>query len=58
MQLLAKDFPFPLLGLIHLSNRIRVWRPMGGISRAQVSVRVHNLQPHPKGNLRCVDHPR
>ena len=50
MQLLtAKDFPFPLLGLIHLRNRIHVLRPMGGISRAQVSVRVHNLQPHPKG---------
>jgi acyl dehydratase len=50
MQLLtAKDFPFPLLGLIHLSNRIRVLRPMGGISRAQVSVRVTNLQAHPKG---------
>ncbi|MDI2142815.1 MULTISPECIES: MaoC/PaaZ C-terminal domain-containing protein [unclassified Pseudomonas] len=50
MQLLtAKDFPFPLLGLIHLSNRIRILRPMGGISRAQISVRVHNLQPHPKG---------
>ncbi|MFJ5255377.1 MaoC family dehydratase [Pseudomonas sp. NPDC088414] len=50
MQLLtAKEFPFPLLGLIHLSNRIRVLRPMGGISRAQVSVRVHNLQPHAKG---------
>ena len=50
MQLLtAKDFPFPLLGLIHLRNRIRVLRPMGGISRAQVSVRVHNLQSHPKG---------
>jgi acyl dehydratase len=50
MQLLtAKEFPFPLLGLIHLSNRIRVLRPMGGINRAQISVRVHNLQPHPKG---------
>ncbi|PTS98592.1 MaoC/PaaZ C-terminal domain-containing protein [Pseudomonas sp. HMWF006] len=50
MQLLTeKDFPFPLLGLIHLSNCIRVVRPMGGISRAQVSVRVLNLQPHPKG---------
>lgn len=50
MQLLtAKDFPFPLLGLIHLSNRIRVLRPMGGISHAQVSVRVTNLQAHPKG---------
>jgi acyl dehydratase len=50
MQLLtAKAFPFPLLGLIHLSNRIRVLRPLGGITRAQVSVRVQNLQPHPKG---------
>jgi acyl dehydratase len=50
MQLLtARDFPFPLLGLIHLSNRIRVLRPLGGISRAQVSVRVRNLRPHPKG---------
>jgi acyl dehydratase len=50
MQLLtAKDFPFPLLGLIHLSNRIRVLRPMGGVSRVRVSVRVQNLQPHAKG---------
>lgn len=50
MQLLtAKDFPFPLLGLIHLSNRIRVWRPMGGLNRVRVSVQVQNLQPHAKG---------
>ncbi|WP_433738506.1 MaoC family dehydratase [Pseudomonas putida] len=50
MQLLtAKEFPFPLLGLIHLSNRIRVLRPMGGLNRARVSVKVQNLQPHAKG---------
>lgn len=50
MQLLtAKDFPFPLLGLIHLSNRIRVLRPMGGVSEARVSVHVENLQGHAKG---------
>lgn len=50
MQLLtAKDFPFPLLGLIHLSNRIRIFRPMGGLHRARVSVQVRNLQPHAKG---------
>lgn len=50
MQLLtAKDFPFPLLGLIHLSNRIRVLRPLGGINRVRVSVQVQNLQPHAKG---------
>ncbi|VVM85979.1 hypothetical protein PS645_02521 [Pseudomonas fluorescens] len=47
--LTAKDFPFPLLGLIHLSNRIRLIRPMGGVHRARVSVRVVNLQPHAKG---------
>ncbi|WP_260958772.1 MaoC family dehydratase [Pseudomonas citri] len=50
MQLLtARDFPFPLLGLVHLSNRIRVLRPMGGISQVRASVHVENLQPHPKG---------
>ena len=50
MQLLtASNFPFPLLGLIHLSNRIRVLRPLGGVSRARVSVQVQNLQPHAKG---------
>ncbi|WP_150713913.1 MaoC family dehydratase, partial [Pseudomonas fluorescens] len=50
MQLLtASDFPFPLLGLIHLGNRIRVLRPMGGVNRARVSVQVQNLQPHAKG---------
>lgn len=50
MQLLTdKEFPFPLLGLVHLSNRIRVLRPLGAVSRAQVSVRVYNLQAHAKG---------
>ena len=50
MQLLtAKEFPFPLLGLIHLNNRIRVLRPMGGVGRVRVSVQVQNLQPHAKG---------
>ncbi len=49
MQLLtARDFPFPLLGLIHLSNRIRVLRPMGAVSRAQVSVHVQNLNLTPR----------
>lgn len=50
MRLLTtREFPFPLLGLIHLSNRIRVLRPMGGVSRVRVSVQVQNLQPHAKG---------
>jgi len=50
MQLLtAGDFPFPLLGLIHLSNTIRVLRPMGNVSSVRVGVQVGNLQPHAKG---------
>jgi acyl dehydratase len=50
MQLLtSKAFPFPLLGLVHLRNRIRLLRPLGGISGVLVSVHVENLQPHEKG---------
>jgi len=52
MQLLTThDFPFPLLGLVHLRNRIRVLRPMGGVSQVQASVHVENLRPHSKGAL-------
>lgn len=47
--LTAPQFPFPLLGLVHLSNRIRVFRPMGGVSEVRVSVHTRNLQPHAKG---------
>jgi acyl dehydratase len=50
MQLMtAKDFPFPLLGLIHLANRITVHRPLGGVSKVYIGVHAHNLQPHAKG---------
>lgn len=50
MQLLTeRDFPFPLLGLIHLGNTIRVLRPMGNVSSVRVGVQVRNLQPHAKG---------
>ncbi|WP_136478295.1 MaoC family dehydratase [Pseudomonas sp. DG56-2] len=50
MQLLTdKTFPFPLLGLVHLHNSIRVVRPLGGISRLRFSVYVDNLQAHEKG---------
>ena len=50
MQLLTdKHFPFPLLGLIHLSNRIRIHRPLGGVSELSVGVHAQNIKPHPKG---------
>ncbi|MDB5982024.1 MAG: Acyl dehydratase, partial [Pseudomonas sp.] len=50
MQLMTeRSFPFPLLGLIHLANRIKTLRPLGGLGQVQVSVHVANLQPHAKG---------
>ncbi|SDV05872.1 MaoC family dehydratase [Pseudomonas mucidolens] len=50
LQLLtAKHFPFPLLGLVHLRNRMRILRPLGAVSEVQVSVHAQNLQPHAKG---------
>lgn len=50
MQLLtAHDFPFPLLGLVHLHNAIQVLRPLGGIDGLRFAVYADNLQPHEKG---------
>ncbi|AZF08892.1 putative (3R)-hydroxyacyl-CoA dehydratase HtdX [Pseudomonas sp. R2-37-08W] len=50
MQLLTdKAFPFPLLGLIHLSNRIRLHRPLGSVSELTVGVYACDLKPHAKG---------
>ncbi len=50
MRLLTDPrFPFPLLGLVHLENRIRVLRPLGGLGPFTASVQVDDLQPHEKG---------
>ncbi|KQQ54960.1 acyl dehydratase [Pseudomonas sp. Leaf127] len=50
MQLMTSaDFPFPLLGLVHLANRISIHRPLGGVSKVYVSVQAVDLQPHAKG---------
>lgn len=43
------DFPFPLLGLVHLHNRIEVLRPLGGLEGLHMAVYADNLQPHAKG---------
>lgn len=45
----ADDFPFPLLGLIHLHNRIEVLRPLGAVEGLRFAVYAHNLQRHAKG---------
>jgi acyl dehydratase len=42
-------FPFPLLGSVHLANRITQTRPLRVGERFGIRVRVENLRPHPKG---------
>lgn len=50
MKLLTeRDFPFPLLGLVHLENRIRVLRTLGGLGPFRLSVATGQLAPHDKG---------
>ena len=50
LQLLtAADFPFPLLGLVHLHNDIEVLRPLGGLEGLRFAVHADNLQTHAKG---------
>ena len=48
MQLLTdSNFPFPLLGLIHLNNRIRI-HVFGGVSELSSACKHRNPSPTPK----------
>ncbi|WP_284619095.1 MaoC family dehydratase [Aquabacterium humicola] len=42
-------FPFPIIGVVHLQNRIRQHRPIGLAEPLTLSVRAANLRPHDKG---------
>jgi acyl dehydratase len=42
-------FPFPLVGSVHLANRITQYRPLRVSDRFGLQVRVADLRPHPKG---------
>ncbi|WP_326796394.1 MaoC/PaaZ C-terminal domain-containing protein [Streptomyces sp. NBC_01808] len=45
----ARDFPFPLLGLVHLANRVEHLRPVDAGERLTYVVATGRAQPHPKG---------
>ncbi|MFR0674351.1 MaoC family dehydratase [Enterobacterales bacterium AW_CKDN230030176-1A_HGKHYDSX7] len=45
----APAFPFPLLGMVHLGNRLEVLRPLGGLDSLRFSVHAEHLRPHAKG---------
>lgn len=50
MRLMADgDFPFPLLGLVHLDNSITQHRAIAAGESLDLSVRATDLRPHPKG---------
>ncbi|XVV08383.1 MaoC family dehydratase [Actinoplanes sp. CA-131856] len=50
MRLLtAPDFPFPVIGLVHIANRITVSRPVSASDVLDFSVRAADLRPHPRG---------
>src|SRR5918998_3701569 len=50
VQLMAnRSFPFPMVGLVHIENRIELLRPIAVDERLDLSVRAANLRDHDKG---------
>ena len=50
MALMIEDgFPFPLLGLVHIANKITQYRPVNASEKVDVSCRFGELKAHDKG---------
>lgn len=47
--MLAADFPYPVMGLVHLSNSIRQHAPLKAGDRLAIAVRTGRLLAHDKG---------
>jgi acyl dehydratase len=45
----AADFPFPLIGLVHLANRITVLAPIPTTARLSFAVHASDLRSHERG---------
>jgi acyl dehydratase len=45
----ASDFPLPLIGLVHVANRITVHRPIPSGATLDLSARATDLRAHPRG---------
>ena len=43
------DFPFPVIGMVHVANRIERVRPIGTGERLDLRVWAEDLRPHDKG---------
>jgi acyl dehydratase len=44
-----RDFPLPLVGIVHLANRITVVRPLDSGEHLDLRVRAEGLRPHERG---------
>ncbi|HEX8626684.1 MAG TPA: MaoC/PaaZ C-terminal domain-containing protein [Catenuloplanes sp.] len=50
MRLMSEPgFPFPVVGLVHVGNRIEQLRPIDAAERLDLSVRAVDLRPHHRG---------
>jgi acyl dehydratase len=49
----GRDFPFPVVGLVHLADRIELRRPVWTDERLELTVRAADLRDHDRG--RCFD---
>ncbi|MFI5840902.1 MaoC family dehydratase [Catenuloplanes sp. NPDC051500] len=45
----ARAFPFPVVGLLHVTNRIEVLRALTADDRLDIAVRASGLRDHPRG---------
>lgn len=52
--LARRDFPLPLLGMIHLRNEVRHLHPIAIDERLSVTARVEKLLPHRSGTMADV----
>jgi hypothetical protein len=43
------SFPFPLMGMVHIGNRIEQRAPIPAAAGMTLRVRAENLRPHPRG---------
>ena len=50
MQLMTeRSFPFSVIGMVHIENRIEVRRPLEVTDRPRLRVWFEDLRPHPRG---------
>ncbi|MFI5897900.1 MaoC/PaaZ C-terminal domain-containing protein [Actinoplanes sp. NPDC051513] len=47
----AADFPFPVVGIVHVANRISVRRPLLAAEKIDLLVRAENLRSHDRGRV-------